>query len=101
MLCFGKLFFFYVNDGALLVCCVLDGVFAGKTGSIVGWGTVSEGGSTSAVPLQAHVPIYSTAQCRKFKYRPSEIGKNMICAGGNSKDSCQVCMLGYLKNNTI
>lgn len=70
-----------------------DSEFAGKTGTVVGWGRTSEGGSLAAIAQQVNVPILSLAECRKLKYRPSRITNNMVCAGKGAQDSCQVSTL--------
>ncbi|XP_046406061.1 trypsin-1 [Ischnura elegans] len=63
---------------------------AGKLGTVVGWGRISEGGTLPSVAQEVQVPILSLQQCRTdSKYRPSRITNYMICAGKGSQDSCQ------------
>jgi len=64
---------------------------SGKTGTVVGWGRLSEGGNLADIVQEVQVPILSLAQCRATKYRPQRITANMICAGKGVEDSCQVC----------
>lgn len=55
-----------------------------------GWGTTSEGGSTSSTLRAVAVPIVSDDDC-KDSYGEDEITPRMICAGlkDGGKDSCQ------------
>ncbi|XP_058791264.1 transmembrane protease serine 9-like [Phymastichus coffea] len=62
---------------------------AGKYGTVVGWGRTKEGGMLAGVVQEVSVPILSTEQCRRMKYRASRITENMLCAGNGSQDSCQ------------
>lgn len=70
--------------------CALDREPSGKTGTVVGWGRLSEGGNLADIVQEVQVPILSLAQCRATKYRPQRITANMICAGKGVEDSCQV-----------
>lgn len=70
--------------------------YAGRTGTVVGWGRTSEGGSLAPVAQQVNVPILSLSECRKLKYRPSRITNNMVCAGKGTQDSCQVRFFSWL-----
>jgi len=69
---------------------------SGKTGTVVGWGRVSEGGNLANIVQEVQVPILSLAQCRATKYRPQRITANMICAGRGIEDSCQVSGLATI-----
>lgn len=64
----------------------------GKIGTIIGWGTTSEGGEPSKTLLEVELPIIpnETAQAA-FKPYKSKITKNMFAAGfpKGGKDSCQ------------
>ncbi|XP_017776652.1 PREDICTED: transmembrane protease serine 9-like [Nicrophorus vespilloides] len=62
---------------------------AGKTGTVVGWGRTSEGGTLPGIVQEVQVPILSLSQCRAMKYRSSRITNYMLCAGRSSQDSCQ------------
>lgn len=73
---------------------------SGKTGTVVGWGRISEGGNLADIVQEVQVPILSLAQCRASKYRPQRITANMICAGKGIEDSCQVCVCVYYIYNT-
>ena len=63
---------------------------AGVPLTVAGWGTTSEGGSLSDVPMRVDVPVVSHAQC-EVAYGAGAIADGMLCAGydGGSKDSCQ------------
>ena len=60
--------------------------------TVTGWGTTRSGGSTSAVLMQAQVPLISSGDCaNQSAYPSSKLSSNMICAGypQGGKDSCQ------------
>lgn len=63
------------------------------TGTVVGWGRTSEGGTLASVVQEVQVPILTLTQCRSSKYKPSRITPNMLCAGKGTQDSCQVRMI--------
>jgi secreted trypsin-like serine protease len=60
----------------------------GDLATVTGWGTTSEGGSTSSVLMKVTLPLISNASC-SGSY--SSITDNMLCAGypQGGKDSCQ------------
>ncbi|XP_062702299.1 serine proteinase stubble [Aedes albopictus] len=62
---------------------------AGLTGTVVGWGRTSEGGTLPGIVQHVDVPILTLDQCRSMKYRASRITSNMLCAGKGKQDSCQ------------
>ncbi|XP_062538139.1 uncharacterized protein LOC134206439 [Armigeres subalbatus] len=62
---------------------------AGSTGTVVGWGRTSEGGTLPGIVQHVDVPILTLDQCRSMKYRASRITSNMLCAGKGKQDSCQ------------
>ncbi|KAG7156333.1 trypsin-1-like [Homarus americanus] len=68
-----------------------DGNYTGLTGIVPGWGRLSENGYPSEVVHEVKVPIISNEECKKKKYRPSEITDNMMCAGYDEGkiDACQ------------
>jgi hypothetical protein len=60
--------------------------------TIVGWGRTSADSNItkkSSVPLKAIIPLEDHQQCQKA-YKPYEVTRNMICAGGKGKDACLV-----------
>ena len=60
--------------------------------TVTGWGTTRSGGNTSAVLMQAQVPLISSGDCaNQSAYPRGELSSNMICAGypQGGKDSCQ------------
>ncbi|XKL66668.1 hypothetical protein PGB90_010088 [Kerria lacca] len=72
------------------VCLPPEGLDpAGMTGTVVGWGRTSEGGTLASVIQEVQVPILTLNQCRNSKYKPTRITPNMICAGKGVQDSCQ------------
>lgn len=66
----------------------------GRTATVTGWGSTSEGGSTSDVLLEVDVDIVSNSQCnRAIENATGQNGgitNRMICAGGvRGEDACQ------------
>ncbi|XP_019878703.2 trypsin-7-like [Aethina tumida] len=63
---------------------------SGLPATITGWGTTSEGGSTSPYLQMVQVPTITQEKC-KDKYKDSTITDRMFCAGYDEggKDSCQ------------
>ncbi len=61
----------------------------GDSSTIIGWGHLQEGGSSSDKLQQVSVPIVSNAKCGNSY--PGQISKNMLCAGRpeGGQDSCQ------------
>lgn len=61
----------------------------GTDATIVGWGRLQPGGSTSNTLQEVTVPIKSNAQCEQSY--PNAITDNMLCAGREEggQDSCQ------------
>ena len=57
---------------------------------VSGWGTLTEGGSSSNVLQYVNVPTVTDAHCRE-DYGESQIDDSMICAGKSEggKDACQ------------
>ena len=69
------------------------GGFADSVGAhltVAGWGTTTEGGQPSDVPLRVRVPIVTNAQCNDA-YGTGSIAAGMVCAGfpDGQRDSCQ------------
>ena len=59
--------------------------------TVAGWGTTSEGGVLSDVPLQVSLPVVTNAACADA-YGSSAIDAGMVCAGfvgEGGRDSCQ------------
>lgn len=64
--------------------------FEGWNGVVTGWGSIDFGGPYSDVLMEVSVPIWKNDECQNsFVER---IGAGMLCAGSNSRDSCQVCV---------
>ncbi|XP_044018245.1 trypsin-1-like [Aphidius gifuensis] len=80
-------------NGTIRPVCLPDTgpTYAGENGTVVGWGSTKEGGSSSNVLRQVVVPIMTNGECRAMKYPPRRITSNMMCAGfpGGGQDSCQ------------
>ncbi|CAH1989251.1 unnamed protein product [Acanthoscelides obtectus] len=63
---------------------------AGKTGTVIGWGSLRESGPQPAVLQEVNIPIWNNRDC-KLKYGPAAPGgivEHMICAGRANRDSC-------------
>ncbi|KRT83696.1 Trypsin, partial [Oryctes borbonicus] len=63
---------------------------AGTTAVVSGWGTTSQGGSSSLQLQAVEVPLVSNSECQSA-YGTYEITDQMLCAGieGGGKDACQ------------
>nr|CAH7763072.1 unnamed protein product [Callosobruchus chinensis] len=66
------------------------GDHSGKTGTVIGWGSLRESGPQPAVLQEVNIPIWNNRDC-KLKYGPAAPGgivEHMICAGRANRDSC-------------
>lgn len=64
----------------------------GVVGTVVGWGTTSEGGETSNALRQVKLSIFSREECGQiYNQGSNRIDSRHVCAGTRSggKDSCQ------------
>jgi secreted trypsin-like serine protease len=62
----------------------------GANATIMGWGTIRQGGASSNELLRVNVPVRSDKDCKAAKLQGREISESMFCAGGElNKDSCQ------------
>ncbi|KAF5291988.1 hypothetical protein FQA39_LY14149 [Lamprigera yunnana] len=62
----------------------------GKTGTVIGWGSIRESGPQPQVLQEVNIPIWSNTNCRR-KYGPAAPGgivDHMLCAGQANRDSC-------------
>ena len=80
--------------------------WVGATAWVYGWGTLSAGGSQpdalqevqvevqlfrcAGVLLQVEVPVVSNAECNSVSSYDGAITAQMLCAGEEGKDACQV-----------
>ncbi|KAK7482324.1 hypothetical protein BaRGS_00026452, partial [Batillaria attramentaria] len=62
------------------VCIPVGGYTAGEIATVIGWGTLSEGGSTARTLQEVDKPIVSDSQCRSA-YGTSFDANTMLCAG--------------------
>jgi secreted trypsin-like serine protease len=63
--------------------------FVGTNATVMGWGTIKQGGASSNELLRVNVPVRSDKDC-KAMVRSRPITESMFCAGGElRKDSCQ------------
>ncbi|XP_064471734.1 uncharacterized protein LOC135385992 [Ornithodoros turicata] len=66
-----------------------DETFFGKSGTVVGWGTLSFGGPSSAILREVSLPIWNNTECKsKFTQSITEV---FLCAGtrDGGQDACQ------------
>ncbi|XP_046451630.1 trypsin-1-like isoform X2 [Daphnia pulex] len=63
--------------------------YADKDATIIGWGTLIEGGFQSAVLQQVTVQLMTNAKCQSFYAGKDKIFDHMMCAAAPGKDSCQ------------
>lgn len=66
----------------------------GATGTVMGWGRTSNGGSYSPVLMQVDLTLVSLPTCKtaymdNAGYTDADFTLNMRCAGDEGKDSCQ------------
>ncbi|CAG7659934.1 unnamed protein product [Allacma fusca] len=63
--------------------------YAAKNGTVIGWGTLTEGGEQSALLQEATIPVITNDECNK-KYS-NKITPRMVCAAypQGGIDSCQ------------
>ncbi|RVE47933.1 hypothetical protein evm_007447 [Chilo suppressalis] len=62
----------------------------GSMVAITGWGDTMPGGNITQHLLQVQIPVVTRPACQRMYFallRP--VTPNMMCAGGNGKDSCQ------------
>ncbi|XP_018322610.1 serine protease 33-like [Agrilus planipennis] len=73
------------------ICLPSSGAnFAGRAATVIGWGSLREGGPQPSILQKVNIPIWSNADCRA-KYGPAAPGgivDHMLCAGNVAKDSC-------------
>lgn len=63
--------------------------FEGYNGIVIGWGSQFFGGPSSDTLMEVTVPIWNQEICQNAFIE--HIGKEVLCAGGEERDSCQVC----------
>lgn len=61
---------------------------AGTMVRTMGWGTMSNGGSTSDVLREVDLPVVTNIECSQ-RYPNDDISQNMICTFQPGKDACQ------------
>ncbi|XP_072944154.1 uncharacterized protein l(2)k05911 isoform X2 [Epargyreus clarus] len=64
--------------------------YAGLIATVIGWGSLREGGAQPSVLQEVSIPVWTNAECR-LKYgsaAPGGIVDHMLCAGKASMDSC-------------
>ncbi|KAK9890287.1 hypothetical protein WA026_010390 [Henosepilachna vigintioctopunctata] len=64
--------------------------YAGKTATVIGWGSLRESGPQPSVLQEVNIPIWRNNECRQ-KYghaAPGGIVEHMLCAGQAARDSC-------------
>lgn len=62
--------------------------FEDYIGIVIGWGSQFFGGPNSDTLMEVSVPIWNQEECQNVFIE--HIGKQVLCAGGEERDSCQV-----------
>ena len=80
-------------DNVRAVC--IDGgsdLHSGKTGTVVGWGSIKEAGPQPDILREVTVKIWDNPTCKDTygNAAPGGIMDHMLCAGQKGKDSCSV-----------
>jgi len=73
------------------VCVADSDYYGGETAYVIGWGTLSEGGSAARRLMEVSKPILTDSQCRSA-YGSSYDSSVMVCSGilgVGGKDACQ------------
>jgi len=73
------------------VCLASQDYFGGETSFVIGWGTLSEGGSAARRLMEVSKPILTPTQCRSA-YGNEFDSNTMVCSGilgVGGKDACQ------------
>ncbi|XP_025110106.1 trypsin-1-like [Pomacea canaliculata] len=81
----------FPRDRIGAVCIPTQDYVAGENSTVIGWGLLREGGSSSSTLQQASKPIVSDATCRTA-YGSSFDANTMVCAGvypTGGIDACQ------------
>jgi secreted trypsin-like serine protease len=64
--------------------------FVGANATIMGWGTIKQGGASSNELLRVILLVHSDKDCKAAVGLAREVTESMFCAGGGlNKDSCQ------------
>lgn len=66
-----------------------SGDFAGNNATVTGWGKLASGGSQPEILQEAELKVLTNEQCSNSYAAVAPITKEMICARGEGKDSCQ------------
>ncbi|CAH0383608.1 unnamed protein product [Bemisia tabaci] len=64
--------------------------YAGKTATVIGWGSLREMGPQPAILQKVNIPVWTNQECKE-KYGPAAPGgiiDTMLCAGQTAQDSC-------------
>ncbi|XP_063220612.1 proclotting enzyme-like [Bacillus rossius redtenbacheri] len=67
-----------------------NSLYAGKTATVIGWGSLRESGPQPAVLQEVNIPVWTNSEC-KAKYgnaAPGGIVEHFLCAGQAGRDSC-------------
>ncbi|XP_076332764.1 trypsin-1-like [Tachypleus tridentatus] len=79
-----------LNERVNLVCLPTSHLSnAGLIATVIGWGRTSAFGSISTQQMEADIPIWNQQECKKkWETANVKITSSMICAGGQTTDSC-------------
>lgn len=73
--------------------------FEGYLGIVIGWGSQFFGGPNSDTLMEVSVPIWNQEDCQNVFIE--HIGKQVLCAGGEERDSCQVRSIVLYHNTNV
>lgn len=65
-----------------------DDTFEGYVGIVTGWGSQFFGGPSSGTLMEVSLPIWNQNDCQNAFIE--RIGEQVLCAGADERDSCQV-----------
>ncbi|XP_014238744.2 proclotting enzyme-like [Trichogramma pretiosum] len=65
-------------------------LYSGKRATVIGWGSLREGGPAPGKLQQVTIPVWSNAVCKQKygSFAPGGIVESFLCAGQAEKDSC-------------
>ncbi|KAL4716271.1 hypothetical protein ACJJTC_014751 [Scirpophaga incertulas] len=77
-------------DNLFRPACLPDDEYrlSGANAIVSGWGSTSEKGPASHIPIKAEIQIWSEEECAGAGYGRAKVTPNMLCANAPGRDSC-------------